>query len=121
MTSGRKFTVALNLALFTMVLVTVTAYVAGYFVLGEYSANLNKQFVLREYPHTWQVKAYRPAGVVESWLRQVEVVIDGPERYARRTPVDTPLQPLSDEELDAMIQQWAKSEGFDLPRDEAPD
>jgi hypothetical protein len=61
--TSRPSTAAPILAVLAVVLVTLGAYVGGYFWLGEFTANTDDHaFVCRSYPHDWKRVAYKPAG-----------------------------------------------------------
>jgi len=56
------------------VLVPLTVYVSGYFLLGEVREHrpgliFQRGFVARTYPKEWQAELFSPAGQVESRLR----------------------------------------------------
>lgn len=105
------------LAVLAIVLVTLGAYVGGYFWLGEYTLVKN-EFILREFPYSWQAKSFWLAGQVESLLTRSEVHLYPSDNFVRgtqvRMPVDTPIEPISDEELDWIVEQWADFEGVEV-------
>ena len=74
--TSRPSTAAPILAVLAVMLVTLAAYVGGYFWLGDF-----QQFpefdgaILREYDYDWQVTLFWPASRVEEKLRRTEVVI----------------------------------------------
>jgi hypothetical protein len=84
--TSRPSTAAPILAVLAIVLVTLGAYVAGYFWLGD---RLDEPFIgyppsyarmrddpiaiTRMYQYRWQAQAYGPPAVAESWLRGIEV------------------------------------------------
>ena len=79
MTSGPS-TAAPILAVLAVVLVTLGAYVGGYYWLGErYSIYTHDNFELppgrieRDYPHVWLRTIYLPAARVEAWLTGIDV------------------------------------------------
>ena len=116
--TSRPSTAAPILAVLAVVLVTLGAYVGAYLGIGKSGfgvvSETGERFIVREFQYSWQAKTFRPAGHVEGWLRRIEVVIRGPREFRRRIPVDAPIQPISDEELDWIVEQWAGSEGVDV-------
>jgi hypothetical protein len=113
--TSRSSTAAPILAVLAVGLVTLVIYVGAYFGTGEYA--YSRQHIFREFPYAWQATTFWPAGVVEGWLRRAPVHIDSRHHWgARRIPADnnTPVRPISDEELDWIVQQWADAEGVDV-------
>jgi hypothetical protein len=67
--TSRPSTAAPILAVLAIVLVTLGAYVGGYFWLGDYWATKEvKEVVFRDYRYQWQATIFQPAASVESWL-----------------------------------------------------
>jgi hypothetical protein len=71
--------------LFLLALVIVpTLYVAGYFCLGKHaeviyldsSTAQTKTMLTRGFSQSWLVTLYKPAGLVESWVRGEPVYIE---------------------------------------------
>ena len=79
--SGFGTTLAALVAMLLLVLLPV-AYVGGYLGLGEYDSVIydddGVEHVSRDFPQQWLADIYKPAGVLESWLRGVDVVVSGP-------------------------------------------
>lgn len=85
MTRERKCVAARILAAILILGVPLTAYVAGYFWLGERKvfeltpgpvipAALGKSYVVtRFYNKEWQATIYKPAAMLETWLTRVHV------------------------------------------------
>ena len=73
-------TTAPILAVLAIVLVTLGAYVGGYFRLGRFSESgfLGKpdgRSVVRMYPYAWQSDAFAPLGRIERWLTGRDVFL----------------------------------------------
>ena len=82
----RASTAAPILAVLAIVLVTLGAYVGGYFWLGDrldvpfigYPPSYMREQdapveITRIYQYHWQATAYQPPALLESWLRGIEV------------------------------------------------
>lgn len=71
-------------AIALLLVLPLGAYVGGYLWLGEYDSATDGddgvEQVSREYPQEWLATIYVPAGILESWLRGVEVDVSGPYR-----------------------------------------
>jgi hypothetical protein len=79
--TSRPFTAAPILAVLAIVLVTLGAYVGGYFWLGKATGGIlppRTDFVDRNYGHAWMVPLYMPAGWLEAKLTQQKVFLDSP-------------------------------------------
>jgi hypothetical protein len=78
--TSRPSTAAPILAVLAIVLVTLGAYVAGYFCFGEYSRGFDMEtdetlYVSRDYRHGLLAVAFRPCAVAESWVTGVDVYV----------------------------------------------
>ena len=117
MTSRRSIAAPI-LAVLAVVLVTLGAYVGAYLGMGKYGLGYEspsgEEFIVRQFPHAWQAKTFWLAGQVEGWIRRTKIDVYSADIFRRGTPVDTPIRPIGDEELDWMVQQWADSEGVDI-------
>jgi len=74
---GKRLTIAL--AVFALVVVPMTAYVAGYFWLGEYTwfqSPGREVIVERHYRHRWLAILFAPAAKVEELLRGNPVLLE---------------------------------------------
>ena len=73
--TARPSTAAPILAVLAIVLVTLGAYVGGYYRLGTKFTWPSKD-VWRVYPHAWQARLFSPGAAIESWLiRPKEVTV----------------------------------------------
>jgi hypothetical protein len=84
--TSRPSTAAPILAVLAIVVVTLGAYMGGYFWLGERTefffvmdtfSGHNPPRVTRSYSHEWIAAMFQPAGMVEAWWLDGPVVIDG--------------------------------------------
>ena len=71
--TSRPSTAAPILAILAVVLVTLGAYVGGYFWLGEVSPG--RIYLCRIFPYRGLATAYKPAGWVESQIRGQHIVV----------------------------------------------
>jgi hypothetical protein len=80
--TSRPSTAAPILAVLAVALVTLGAYVGGYFWLGEYHYNdhIRAHNISRYYFHDWQRTAFRPAAWVEAQITGEMVILLGEER-----------------------------------------
>jgi hypothetical protein len=83
--TSRPSTAAPILAVLALVLVTLGAYVGGYFWLAEgymyfpYAVDPRNEpaiLMARCYPHRWQCVLFLPAAEVESWLRGYKIDVE---------------------------------------------
>lgn len=70
--TSRSSTAAPILAVLAIVLVTLGAYVGGYFWLSQ-RIDLAPNAFVRDYNNAWLNTAFRPAARIESWLCGVSV------------------------------------------------
>ena len=70
--TSRPSTAAPILAVLSVVLVTLGAYVGGYFCLADIVAKTNTS-IIRCYPYPWQVAAFTPLARAEAAIRRGEV------------------------------------------------
>jgi hypothetical protein len=80
--TSRPSTAAPILAVLAIVLVTLGAYVGGYFWLGHCRTTATSgatDYVWRDYELQWVAELYRPAAKAESWLRLIDVDVTGPD------------------------------------------
>lgn len=90
--TSRPTTAAPITAVLAIVLVTLGAYVGGYFALSEGEDFDSSTGVIhapdileRYYPQAWQPIIFRPAATVEGWLR-------GHEVSPRPSPTESEIQ-----------------------------
>jgi hypothetical protein len=83
--TSRPSTAAPILAVLAVVLVTLGAYVAGYFSLGE-RADLSGGDFIRSYGHPLLETFFRPAASIESLFRGVNVFSGLPDDDGRENP-----------------------------------
>ena len=79
--TSRLSTAAPILAVLAVVLVTVGAYVGGYFWSGTVVRGTlppRTDFVDRNYGHAWMVPLFKPAGWLEAKLTRRKVFLDSP-------------------------------------------
>ena len=83
--TSRPSTAAPILALLAIVLVTLGAYVGGYFSLGE-RVDLSRGDFIRSYGHPLLETLFRPAASIESLFRGVNVFSGLPDDDGRGSP-----------------------------------
>jgi hypothetical protein len=66
--------------MFAGLLLAINLYVGAYFLLGEYEPDfLGLDFHVREFPTDVMQAVFGPAGWVEAKVRNVVIVVDGPD------------------------------------------
>lgn len=91
--TSRLSTAAPILAVMAIGLVTLGAYVGGYFWLGARFAVVEKSTIVggtssivRVYPKWWLARAFAPAAKVETWLGNTRVAVESDDTERQALP-----------------------------------